>query len=298
MTPRVTPNANNLDSGTFKVKPLGIYRHPLDTGHNPANAKHLDGVIRSQPQPYGHRHHPVHHPGARRDLAPHCASDPANAVDEYPSAQVEGNPAALQPGPRPGIPRDHAGLPRGRGQPHRLFGSACGADAHLIRFVPGLGTDLVQQAGRLNWLVGEDLYFCALLYNLRRGAAKLGFPVAGFSRIRPSNSSHTDSSVRHHLGPTKNDHVPFNGPSSARQPDHDVVDDAAADRLLLFDLSQWTGPVLDSVQPNRYRNTIFYNRVDSFVPAFPQGGTDRRAGSGSTGRGRGARGDCRTWKCA
>ena len=296
----MTPNANNLDSGTFKVKALGIYRHTVDTGHNPANAQHLDGVIRGQPQPYGHRHHPVHHPGTRRDLAPHCASDPADAGNEHPSAQVAGYPAALQPGPRQGITRDHAGLPRGRGQPHRMFGAACSADAHLIRLVPGLGPDLVQQAGRLNWLVGKDLSFCALLYNLRRGPAKLEFPVAGFGRIRPSYYSHTDTGVRHHLGPTKNDHEPVNGLSSARQPDHDVVDDAADDRLFLFDLSQWTGPVLDSVQPHRYRNTIFYNRVDSFVPAFPQGGTGRRAdpGSGSTGRGRGARGECRTWKCA
>ena len=270
----------------------------MDTGHNPANAQHLDGVIRGQPQPYGHRRHPVHHPGTCRDPAPHGASNPADAVDEHPSAQVAGNPAAFQQGPRPGITRDHAGLPRGRGQPHRLFGSACGADAHLIRLVPGLGANPVQQARRLNWLVGEDLSICALLHNLRRCPAKLEFPVAGFGRIRPANSSDTNTGFRHHLGPTKNDHEPFNGLSSARQPDHDVVDDAADDRLFLFDLSQWPGPVLDSVQPHRYRNTIFYNRVDSFVPAFPQGGTDRRAGSGSTGRGRGARGECRTWKCA
>ena len=300
LTLRMTANANNPDSATFKVKPIGIYRNTVDRGHNSANAQHPDGVVCNQPQPYGYRHHPVHHIGTHRDPAPHSPSDPSDAGNEHPSAQVAGYPRTLSPGPHSGIPGDHAGLPRGRSQPYRLFGAACGTDAHPIRLVPRPGTNLVQQAGRFDRVVGEDICFCALLVNLYRCSAELGLPMAGFGRIRPSNTTHTDNGVRFHLGPTKNDHDSVNGPAAAGQSDHDVVDDAADDCLFLFDLPQWTGPVLDRFQPHWHRNTIFYNRVDSFVPAVPQGGAGRCdcPSGGRTGTGRGARGDCGTWKCA
>ncbi len=286
-------NANNLDSGTFdsgtfRVKPVGSYRLGMDASHNPANAQHLNGVVRGQPQPNGHSYHPVHRLGADRDPAPHGAPDTPDAVNEYPSTQAAGNPGTIPQGPHPGVPGDYAGLPRGRGQPHRLFGTACGADAHPIRLVPGPGTDLVQQAGRPDRVVGEDIFFCALFINLHRRSIGLEIPLAGPGGNGSSDTPYTDNGVRLHLDPTKNDHDPVNGPPAARQPDHDAVDDAADDRLFLFDFPQWPGLILDSFQPHWYRNTILYNRVDSFVPAVPQSSHGPRASrSTRTGTGRG-----------
>ena len=269
---------------------------PLDRLDNSAYGQRADGVVRHQPQPNGRCYHPVHRHSAAGDVASNYPPDTPDAGDDQPSTQVAGNSDPLRPGPQSSFPGNHADVSRGGGKPHRLLGAAGGADAHPFRSVPGLSANLVHLPGRPGGFVGKDLFLLAFCRYFFLRALGRQVPVVGLGRAGPAYLAHSLDGVRLDLDSTKNDHDPHHGPQATGQPDHDAVDDAAVDSLLLPVLSQRTSPVLDSLQRHWYRHTIFYNWMDSYIPAFPQGTAGH--GTGSTATGRGARGDCGTWKCA
>ena len=269
---------------------------PLDRLDNSAHAQRADGVVRNQPQSDGYCYHTVHASSEIGDITANNPPNPTDAVNDHPSAQVAGNSDPLRPGPQSSIPGNHAGLSRGGGEPHRLLGAVGSADAHPFWSIPGSSENALHHPGRSGGLVGKNLYLLALwLYFFVRSPA-LRFPLVGLGRVGPADLAHSHIGVRHYLDPTKNDHDAVHRPPTAGQPDHDAVDDAADDSLLLSVLPQRSSPVLDSLQRHRYRHTIFYNWVDASVPAFPQSGAGH--GTGSAARGRGAQGDGGTWKCA
>ena len=267
---------------------------PLDRRDNSAHAQLADGVVRNQPQPDGHCYHPVHRHSAAGDVAPNSPPAPPDAGNDHPSAQAAGNPDSLRPGPQSNIPGNHAGVSRGGRKSHRLLGAVGSADAYPFWAVPGTNKNSPNQAGRSGGSVGKNLYFLAFRRYFFVRALGRPVPLVGFGRAGPADLAHSHSGVRVYLGPTKNDYHPVHGPPAAGQPDHDAVDDAADDSLLFFAVSQRAGPVLDSLQRHRYRHTIFYNWVDAYIPAFPQGAAGH--GTGRTATGRGARGDCGAWK--
>ena len=260
----------------------------MDAIHNPAHAQHADGVVCHQFQPDGHCYHPVHHHRADRDPAAHCETSPPNAGDELPSAPPQGNPDPLRQGPQPNFPGNHEGISRGRGQPRGVLGALDRANANSYRLVPGAGPDPFQRARQTGGVVRKDLSLCAFLDDLRGCPAGLGLSVAGLSRRGPPHPTHTHNGVCFHLGPAENDDGPVDGRPAARQSDHDALDDAVDDSLLLLVFPQWTGLVLDRFQCNWRRNTILYYRVATPVPAVPQ--TGARCGTGPAGTGRGAPG--------
>ena len=245
---------------------------PLDRLDNSAHAQPADGVVRDQPQPDGHCYHPVHHHSAADHIASNSPPTPPDADNEHPSAQVARNPDPLRSRPQSNIPGDHAGLSRGGGKPHRLLGAVGSTDAYPFRSVPGPGENSLHQAGRSGGPVGKNLHLLAFRRYLLVRALGAQVPLAGLGRVGPTDLAHSHIGVRHHLGSTKNDHDALHRSPAAGQPDHDAVDDAADDSLLLSVLPQRSSSVLDSLKPHRYRHTIFYNWVDTSVPAFPQGG--------------------------
>jgi hypothetical protein len=260
---------------------LGLKRHrqlcsagrfqPMDRRDNSAHAQRAHGVVRNLPQPDGHCYHSVHPHSAVGDIASNSPPDPPDAVNDRPSAQIAGNPDSLRPGPQSSIPRNHAALPRGGGKPHRLLGAFGSADADPFWSVPGLDKNPLHQAGRSGRPFGKTLFILAFLSCLFLRATGPQVSLVGLVQGGPADLAHSLIGVRLQLGPTKNDHDPVHRPQTAGQPNHDAVDDAADDSLLLSVLSQRSSPVLDSIQRYRYRHTIFYNWVDASVPAFPQG---------------------------
>ena len=285
---------------------MGLKRHrqlcsagwfqPLDRRDNSAHAERADGVVRYQPQPDGYCDHPVHRPSAALDFASNRPPDPSDAGDDHASAKIAGNPDPLLPGPHSSVSRNHANVSRGGGKPHRLFGALDSADAHSLRSVPGPDKNPLHQAGRSGGPVGKNLCLLAFLRYLFLRAPGPQVSLVGLGRDGPGGLPHSFVGVRFHLDSTKNDDDPVHRRPAAGQPDHDAVDDAADDCLLLFAVSQRSSPVLDSLKRHWYRHSIFYNWVDTSVPVIPQGGAGNGAGRAATGGG--ARGDCGPWKCA
>ena len=269
---------------------------PLDRRDNSAHAQRADGVVRNLPQPDGHCYHLVHHLGETGNFASNDPPDPPDAGNDLASAQVAGNPDPLRPGPQSSIPGNHADVSGGGRQPHRLLGAVGSADAHPVWPVPGPGKNPLHQPGRSGGLVRKNLFLLAFRRYFFGGAPGLQVPLVGLGRVGPADITHSPIGVRFDLDPTKDDHDPVHRPPATGQPDHDALDDAVINSIFLLVFSQRTSPVLDSLQRYRYRHTIFYNWVDSYIPAFPQGGAG--CGAGPTVTGRGARGDCGKWKCA
>ena len=268
----------------------------MDRVYYSAYAQHLDGVVRHQLQPDGHRYHPVHHTGPVRYPAFDAEAAPPDAQDGHGPKQAPGGPNPLPQRPHPHLPRDHADL-QGRGhKPHRLPGPHGNPDADSLRAVSGPGPDPLQQARRPGRSLGENLPLRTLFGRLLGRSAGRQVLVAGPVEPRPNEPGHTRAGVRDLLGPTEDDHAPPGGPAATVQPEHDAVDDAAAHSLLLFHLSQWTGLVLGSFQHRRYRNTILRNRLGPIVPAVSKARTGASAGAASARCG--AQGDGRKWKYA
>ena len=284
-----------------KSRGVGLFGRPstdLERSHHPADAQHPGGVVRHQLQPDGTGHHPADRAGQ----GSHPAPDPEAVAPDAGHDRIA-TPGAVLAGPLPqrpgaGVPGDHADLPRGRCQPHRLPGAAGGANAHPHRAVPGLDSDRLLQARRPGGPFGQTLQLDTPGQHPRGGPPQCPVPVDGPGPSRPVDGGHTHPGLRLHLGAAEDDHDPHHRPTAAVQPDHDAVDDAADDSLLFPPVSQRPVPVLDNLQRHRNRHTVFHNRVGPPVPTAPQ------VGAGSAGprtpgsaRGRGSpRGDGRKWK--
>ena len=268
----------------------------MDRVYYSAHAKYLGGIVCRLLQADGHRYHPVHHPGSARYPAFDAEATRADAQDGHSPEQAPRGPNPLRQRPHPHLPRDHADL-QGRGhKPHRLPGSHGDSDADSLRVVSGPGPDSLRQTRRPGRALGKNLPLRTFFSCLLGRSAGRKFLVAGPVEPRLDQRGLTRAGIRDQLGPTEDDHAPPGGPAATGQPEHDAVDDAAAHRLLLFHLSQWTGLVLGSFQHHRYRHTILRNRLGPIVPAVLQARTGVNAGA-ACGK-CGAQGDGRKWKYA
>ena len=81
------------------------------------------------------------------------------------------------------------------------------------------------------------------------------------------------------MGPTKDDHDTGDGRQAARQPNHDVVDDAAADSGVFLQFPHRIGDVLGCFKCSGYWDTVLHNRVAAAVPTISQTGRGHRATS-------------------
>ncbi len=261
----------------------------MDSVHHPADAQFAAGALPRQLQSDGHSHNPVHHHSTGGDPSPHGAADTPNAGYEQPTASFEGDTDPLRQGPRQNIPGNYESVPGGGRQSSRMLGAADHPNAHPHRLVPRSGADSIRIARRPRGTVGEDISLRTLLIHLRRRPVGIGLLMVRLGQIGPHQRGNAGPGVCFHLGPAEDDHDAGGGPASARQSNHDAVDDAAADRLLFFYLPQWAGPLLDNIQCHRHRHTILHNRVATLVPAVPKSRTRGRTNSAGTGSG--AQGD-------
>ena len=248
-----------------------IYR--LDRGHHPADAQHFAGVVRHQLQPDGLGYHSVHHPGTPGHFAADAQTGAPDADDELPSTQDAGDQRPLRQRPGQGVAGNHAIVPGGWRQPHRLSGSAGGPDAHPHWPFSSTDSDAIQCPGRSGGAIGEALLLDTPLSDLLRRTAGPQFSGDGpFAEPRGCLAHHRPSAgVRLHLGPAKDDHDPIHGSTAAGPAEHDAVDDAADDRILLHKLPHGALTILDRLQRNRRGNSILCNRMGSTFPFVPKG---------------------------
>lgn len=112
-------------------------------------------------------------------------------------------------------------------------------------------------------------------------SAERQFPRHGLSRKsrRRHRGHYSGPCVRIFMGPAKDDHDPGHRRQAARQPNHDAVDDAAADSGVFLQFPHWLGDVLDCFKCSGRWDTVLHNRVAAAVPAISETGRCHRATS-------------------
>ena len=205
---------------------------------------------------------------------------------EYPAAQDARDPGTLPQRPGPRLSRDHAYVPGGRSQPHRLPGAAGSPDAYPDRPVPGIDPDRVLKTGRPGRALGQALQLDTSGQYPRGRATERHVHLARPRPTRSLDGGHPGVGFCLYVGPTKDDHDAVHRSAAAVQPDYDALDDAADDRILFPSVSKRPITLLDRLERHRYHYPVFRNRMGPSVPAAPQGASStgaprsHRAGSG------------------
>ena len=244
---------------------------PLDRTYHPPHAQWAGGDVHHLFQPGGCGNHPIH----RFRPVDYSASNPetveADAGDERIAAQAEGDSRPVFQGPVPSFPRNHAPLPGGRGKPHWLPGPDGGPDADTDWPVPGVDSDTFLPPRQPGRFVGEDVYLDTGRPDLRGGAYRFSFSMAGPSRIRPDQAGASGARLRFNLGPAEDDHAAVDRSAAVGQPGNDALADAPNDCVFLIHAAQRSVSILDYIQHDWHSHPIFHHRwLGATIPTFPK----------------------------
>ena len=179
------------------------------------------------------------------------------AEDEGAAGQVQGQE---QGGEAATLFRDHAPLPRGRGQPHRLSRPAGSPDAHLDSALSGDSAVRSAHPGGPCQPVGG-----VLLVESGAGHRSAGQPVRrdGPGRLRPVRTGAaqlraTRARRRFHVGTAEDDDAHDDRPAAATdEPDH-ALDDAGHVRVLYPSVPSRFGHLHPFLKPDWGGNPVLH----------------------------------------
>ena len=251
----------------------------MDRSNNSAHAQQPGGALHHLLQPDGSGDHRINHHHPAGDVAFDAEAVEADAGDEFAAAQAEGNSRPVFQRPFPGVPRDHAAVPGGRGEPLRLPGPNDCPDAHPDRTVPSVDPGCVLPTRQPGWPLGKVIYLDSGGVRILGGADGFTIPMAGPRQVRPQQPDYPGARLRVHVGPAEDDHAAVDRSAAVGQPGNDALVDALDDCVFHVHAAQRSGALLDNVQRHWHRYPICRDwRMGTPIPVVPQ----IRAGGGAS----------------